>query len=141
VFEFHGWIRIWAGDLDEITMADEHAAIQRIQEKAAEAEKRMDCWFELKETFNNQHVLVLHGLRNHPQTALLELFNWIGVNYPMSYGLLYIHNEEDVERSNEFVVYRLAHGKVTEFQDSFLSPYIPTIGHAFDPEKGNSKKP
>jgi hypothetical protein len=44
------------------------------------------------------------------------LFRRVGEQYPLSYGLLYVHDDEHpAAQNNEFVVYRLAHGKATEF--------------------------
>lgn len=50
---------------------------------------------------------------------------------PDSYGLLYVHDDEDNKRgsdySNEFRVWRLARGACEETTDPFLSPYFPTV--------------
>jgi Immunity protein 7 len=128
MFEFHGWITVQVADPEEITEEQEEVALQRIQKKVAETQQETYGWFEVKTSMNNLTVIVAHGLRNHTQPMPLELFVWVGENYPLSYGLLYIHdNEWDLKRDNEFVVYRLAQGKITEFQDQFLSPVIPTI--------------
>ncbi|WP_255297566.1 Imm7 family immunity protein [Leptospira kirschneri] len=44
-----------------------------------------------------------------------------------SYGLLYIHDEEDdkneIDHSNEFVVWKLARGHLNQEKDPFLSPF------------------
>jgi len=52
-------------------------------------------WFEIRETSNGQIVVVMHGLRNHRQAGPRELFGWVGAEYPLSYGLLYVHDDED----------------------------------------------
>jgi hypothetical protein len=127
VYEFHGWINIWACDPDEGGLAEAEAAIVAIRARLAQAEQEIGGWFEVRGTFNGQIVLVAHGLRNHRQAGPAELFRWVGEQYPLSYGLLYVHDDEDPTRSNEFVVYRLAHGAVTEFADSLLSPFVPTV--------------
>jgi len=50
---------------------------------------------------------------------------------PFSYGLLYVHDDEDHSRGadheNDFRVWRLARGGFGELADPFLSPYIPTV--------------
>ena len=135
MFEFHGWINIWAGDPDETTHADVEAAIAAIRVRAREAEAAIGCWFEVRVTYNGQTVLAAHGLRNHAQDEPRAVFRWIGERYPMSYGLLYVRNEWDVPRSNAFVVYRLAYGVITEFPDSLLSPCVPTVDDGLDPEQ------
>ena len=139
MFEFHGWIRIWAGDPDETTYVDANAALAAIRVRVQEAQAAIGCWFEVGDGYNGQFVLVAHGLRNHPQDEPLAVFRWVAERYPMSYGLLYVHNEWDLPRNNEFVVYRLAHGVITEFPDSLLSPFIPTVDDGLDPEQRRSR--
>src|SRR5687768_12825893 len=67
MFEFHGWIRIWAGDPDETTYVDANAALAAIRVRVQEAQAAIGCWFEVGDGYNGQFVLVAHGLRNHPQ--------------------------------------------------------------------------
>src|SRR4051794_32801997 len=112
MFEFHGWINICAADPDETTYADVESAIATIQARAREAEAAIRCWCEVRSTYNEQIVLVIHGLRNPPQDEPLAVFQWVAERYPLSYGLLYVRNEWDVARRNEFVVYRLARGVI-----------------------------
>ena len=57
----------------------------------------------------------------------LELFYKISEIAPGSYGLLYIHNDEDKKNYNSFCVYKAAKGKVTKLEDVYLSPYIPIV--------------
>jgi hypothetical protein len=127
MYEFHGWIRFWACDPDEGGEPEKTAAIATIRDRLAQAENEILGWFEIRPTFNGQIVVVAHGLRNHKQNGPSELFRWIGERYPLSYGLLYIYDDESPAHGNEFVVQRLAHGKLTEFVDSLLSPYTPTV--------------
>jgi hypothetical protein len=127
VYEFHGWINIRACDPDEGGLAQAEAAIVALRARLARAEQEIGGWFEVRDTFNGQIVVVTHGLRNHRQPGPPELLRWIGEKYPLSYGLLYVHDDEHPAQNNEFVVYRLAHGRVTEFADCLLSPFEPTV--------------
>lgn len=76
-------------------------------------------------------MLLAHGLRNHRYEPVIDLFRWVAVELPFSYGLLYVHDDEDTHRGadhvNEFQVWRLARGEFEELADPFLSPYIPTV--------------
>ena len=139
MFEFHGWITLWAGDPDETSWVDVQAAIEAIRARAREAVEQIGCWFEVRDRGPGHGVLVAHGLRNHPQDEPLAVFRWVAERYPMSYGLLYVHNEWDQPRRNEFVVYRLAHGVIAEFPDALLSPYIPTVDDGLDPEERRAR--
>jgi hypothetical protein len=75
---------------------------------------------------------------------VIDLFRRVATELPFSYGLLYVHDDEDslwditdeqIARhgnnyDNEFRVWRLARGEFEERADPFLSPYIPTVESA-----------
>ncbi|EKR71261.1 Imm7 family immunity protein [Leptospira noguchii] len=77
---------------------------------------------------NGQICLTMSGLFNHRSAFVIDILKRIAVIMPGSYGLLYIHNEEDdkgeIDYSNEFVVWKLARGNLTLEKDPFLSPCI-----------------
>ncbi|EKO16524.1 immunity 7 family protein [Leptospira kirschneri] len=54
----------------------------------------------------------MSGLFNHRSALIIDIFKKISDIMPGSYGLLYIHDEEDdkneIDHSNEFVVWKLA---------------------------------
>ena len=58
---------------------------------------------------------------------LIALFETIGKIAEGSYGLLYLRNDEDKEKYNNFVVHRLARGTVEIYPDTLLSPMIPNV--------------
>lgn len=134
MFEFHGWstIRVYASDSEslEIIHAREEHAISRVRARIRETQDEFSQ-FGLQRTSNALIVLQTHGLRNHRYEPVLELFQWVATEFPLSYGLLYVHDDEDVRRgfdySNEFRVWRMARGELIEFDDPFLSSYIPTV--------------
>jgi len=139
VFEFHGWSRIGVDDRDDADMdtihGREEAAITRLREAMREADDGFSL-FDLRRTSNGLIVLSAHGLRNHRYEPVIELFRWVAAELPLSYGLLYVHDDEDHKRGsdheNEFRVWRLARGAFEEMADPFLSPYIPTVQPPFE---------
>ena len=58
---------------------------------------------------------------------ILNIYYLIAKKAVGSYGLLYVHDDEAKDDSNNFVVYKLARGKVDRIADTFLSPFIPTV--------------
>lgn len=79
---------------------------------------------------NGRYYVHLGGCPNRRGThgpALIELFAQVGQLAPGSYGLLYVHDDEDPKHGLDFRVFRLARGAVTEHADRFLSPVIPTL--------------
>ncbi len=86
------------------------------------------------------HVLSIAGHRNHRYEPVIDLFRWLAVNGPGSYGLLYVWDDEDHKHGdyqNLFRVWRLARGVLEERSDPFLSPPIPTVEDPYDPAREN----
>ena len=140
MFEFHGWARVRIapdkverGGLDDAKLAAVEAvrlAMKRFGDDDA-------SWFDVRMTVNSMVVLAVHGRRNHRQRRVFELFRWLAVEYPDSYGLLYVHDgdcatEEDDGFINEFRAWRLVRGRLEEMSDPFLSPLVPTIDDPWD---------
>ena len=146
MFEFHGWATICVDDTDDpdlsVLHARENEAVARLRVAMSEADDRFSL-IDLKQLGNGLIVLLVHGLRNHRYEPVIELFRWVAVELPCSYGLLYVQDDEDHDRDadyeNEFRVWRLALGTFEECADPFLSPRIPTVEPPWewptDPEK------
>lgn len=130
--EVHGWIT-----LRETYKLVEEENIEGILEKI---QREIDsCAYpSLQIKVNNgEYFIEFSRYANHRSgdvTDLLSLFETVGRIAEGSYGLLYMHDDEDREHYNDFVVYRLARGRVTVFQDSFLSPLIPVVEDGENPE-------
>ncbi|MBL9163419.1 MAG: hypothetical protein JNL18_11840 [Planctomycetaceae bacterium] len=102
-------------------------------------------WQFQRQLNNERGVLTFSSSRNHRggTPVAVEVLEWLAVNGTGSYGILYLHDDEDigesahshgrdgVDRSNVFRVWRLLSGQVKEFDDPFLSPIVPIInpGH------------
>jgi hypothetical protein len=79
---------------------------------------------------NGEAHLWASGAKNHAvsiKPELLDLYHYIARAAPGSYGLLYIRDDEDPVHHNDFQVYALAHGALTERTDPFLSPFVPVV--------------
>jgi hypothetical protein len=134
LFEFHGWATIRVNDRDDADISvihdREEQAIARLREAMQKADDGFSL-FDVRRTSNGLIVLLAHGLRNHRYEVVIDLFRWLADNLPDSYGLLYVHEDEDHDRDanheNEFRVWRLARGELSELGDPFLSPCIPTL--------------
>lgn len=79
------------------------------------------------------------GHRNHKSGYQTEeeMLEWIRVNLPYSYGLLYMHDDESKDYPDDFVVYKLAKNKITRVADAYLSPLYKEVdegywGESFD---------
>jgi len=89
-------------------------------------------------------ILTMSSSRNHRGMAptVLKVFAWLARHVSGSYGLVYLHDDEDegesaracgrdwTDHTNAFSVWRLLEGNVEEFDDPFLSPIAPKTGPA-----------
>lgn len=127
MFEYHGWATVQATAGDE-EPADAQASYDRVAEMVAPLTSAPG--FASLEWVNGMLQFHLGGFVNHrgqQGQEVLDVFHSIGKIAPGSYGVLYVHDDEDVETSNEFVVYVMRRGQVSEERDQFLSPRAPTI--------------
>ncbi|MGW4942517.1 Imm7 family immunity protein [Actinoplanes sp. NPDC004185] len=125
MFEYHGWItlRSTAEAVDD----DPPLRLEEIQHLVNQLAGH--GLTDLRPV-NGQYQVHLAGHPNHRGTQgtdVIELFGRVGALAPGSYGLLYVHDDEDPEHNLEFRVFRLMRGIVTEHADHFLSPVIPTL--------------
>lgn len=124
-----------ACDRDDLDLFD------RFEVFMAECDDGLLSWSFQRALNNVRGVLTFSSSRNHrgKSPTSLRIMEWLAANGTGSYGLLYLHDDEDanevskrygrdgVDRTNEFRVWRLSSGKLQEFDDPFLSPIIPSI--------------
>ncbi len=131
MFEFHGWavVRYHAHDTDDV--------LQEQCWRALEQRTRLvDTNIVRMQSYNGCDSLLVFGQYNHRSEDVIELFRWVGANAPGSYGILYVRDDEDIsdaeDHTNEFRVWRLCRGNLTEQADPFLSPFVPTVEDSYD---------
>jgi hypothetical protein len=118
---------------DEVDSADDDL-FDRIEQFLATYSPPDLDWHFRRHMNNVKGTLLLSSSRNHrgdPPSAI-GVLRWLAREGPGSFGLVYVHDDEDDKRTgsdhrNEFRVWRLLAGDVSELADPFLSPIIPTI--------------
>lgn len=123
--EVHGWIT-----LRETYRAVEDENMERVLDMVEREIRRLTRPAIQIKVNNGAYYIEFSLYTNHLSgdvTELLAFYENVGRMAQGSYGLLYMHNDEDDGLCNDFVVRRLARGQVTIFQDKFLSPLIPTV--------------
>lgn len=134
MYEFHGWatIRETYKNIDK-----DEDNIDFIVKDLKEYIKKLDMFnwiFDIK-VFNGDYHLIASGFTNHSYPAseqLFGLYKYIAQIAPGSYGMIYIHDDEDKRGfDNDFRVHVLAKGIIEEKADPFLSPFVPTIEDAY----------
>jgi hypothetical protein len=82
---------------------------------------------------NNQVTFLASALHNHRGGYIIDVFKTLGTLAPGSYGILhYNDNEVNMNADERFILYVMKKGKVSEEQDCFLSPRVPTIEDEYD---------
>ncbi|MEU7861826.1 Imm7 family immunity protein [Nonomuraea sp. NPDC049141] len=125
--EYHGWVTIreTAGVEDDYDSLLE----RQVEEIRAYLAQIPDYGLIDLRWLNGIPSLHVAGHPNHDSgwaDTLLDLFQRIGRLAPGSYGLLHLWDDEGTH-PNEFRVYRLVRGQLSEHTDSLLSPAIPTL--------------
>jgi hypothetical protein len=136
VFEVHGWASVTSSTY-EIDGEADAKLVRLLQERIEGVRVRGLVTVHLDVGLNGDlNALSISGFRNHRYDLVIELFQWLAKNAPGSYGLLYVHDDEDFRRGadyqNVFRVWRLARGTLQEMDDPFLSPRIPVTEDPFD---------
>jgi hypothetical protein len=125
--EYHGWLTLRAAtqDVDDDRLGVLAASVRK-QIDQGNADNRV---IGIR-VVNANYMLWYAGCTNHWSTELDDIFDLlksIATEAPGSYGLLYLWDDEDFQHENEFRVWKLAKGVLTEEQDPFLSPCVPMI--------------
>lgn len=127
MLELHGWVTI--RETYKVSDNEEENIDIIIQKLKREVEKL--SWFKPQiNALNGSWFLefTLFSNRKNPQTQeVFKLYKRIGELAEGSYGLIYLYDDEDERKGNEFQVFSLSRGTVKEFSDSYLSPVIPTV--------------
>lgn len=127
MLELHGWVTI--RETYKVSF-DEEDHVDIVIEKIKNEIDRLS-WFKPQiKALNGEWFMefTIYANRLNPQTQeVFQLYEKIGELAEGSYGLIYLHDDEDEGKGNEFQVHALSRGRVKEFRDTFLSPFIPTV--------------
>ena len=127
--ELHGWIKL-RETYKAVDEDNDDEIIKNIQEEIDKIEYPK---LQIR-AINGEFFIDFSLYTNHLSgdvKDLIAFFETVGKIAEGSYGLLYLHNDEDEENYNNFIVHRLARGKVEIYRDKLLSPIIPTIEDAW----------
>ena len=125
-------------DLDDQVDAEDRKLWKRLRNWL---ESHDDAWLEwqfFEEMNNDRGVLQFFTSRYHRRSCIWDLIGWIAKYGIGSYGLVYVHDDEDrigakhygrghADYTNVFRVWRILGGKVDELEDPFLSPIVPRV--------------
>jgi hypothetical protein len=127
-----------AGPLDAAVDAADAGLWASFREWMAENGSPWLLW-SLYEHHNNHHgLLQVYLSRNHRASPIWDMLVWIADHGPGSYGLFYVHDDEDSpdppdardipeDYTNAFRVHRIMNGRVEELADPFFGPIVPNL--------------
>ncbi|KDN80810.1 Imm7 family immunity protein [Kitasatospora cheerisanensis] len=130
MFEYHGWVTVResAAAEDDEDFTTERARLRRLVAGIEERARQVGGHGLLDVRWiNGEPFVQLAGFANHRDPGIPEFFREVGARAPGSYGLLYVHDDEDRAHPEGFVVHRMVRGRVSEHQDALLSPCIPVL--------------
>lgn len=135
MYQFHGWITLVPSiDTDDYDMSDEIEIAQKVKEFIKKITNDWGNSLLKLHTVNAHFYVIIAGCTNHRREEIddvFELFKYVGKIASGSYGLLYIRDNEDQNGfDNEFQVFALRKGLLTQHKDKILSPCIPIIDKA-----------
>jgi hypothetical protein len=130
--------------LDEVDAIDDEVdAADRVLWRAFRAwmtDRHDDLfkWHFYDEVNHDRGVLLFFTSRNHRGSSLWDVLEWISTNATGSYGLVHVHDDEDLvgvqqygrgthDYSKVFRVHRILNGQREELEDQYLSPIVPRI--------------
>lgn len=149
MFRYYGWIALEYHTHDTDTILQDHA-ISRFKKYVEDSHFEDDTYIISRR--NGIDSFIISRMHNHKHDDIICLYKWVAEKLPGSYGLLYIHDDEDfngpynrkydyddleIDNSNKFIVWKLMRGVLTKEEDPFFSPCIPAIEDEYDPSRGD----
>lgn len=131
-----------AGDMldqiDDLVRQADHRVHADLESFLSQYEPPDLDWHFRAQMNNAGGILTMSSSRNHRgmTPTVLGVLAWLARHAPGSYGLVYLHDDEDegdsarargrdgTDHTNAFRVWRLLEGRVEEFDDPFLSPIV-----------------
>lgn len=137
MFQFHGWATVHYHTHDTDSAQQDHCWRQLVEHVATIPNELL---IQLQR-YNGCDSVHVAGQHNHRAEYIIALFRWIADTAPGAYGLLYVRDDEDQSRDNDYTnrfrVWRLCRGQLTECDDSFLSPAIPIVEDPYDESRND----
>jgi len=129
MIDINGWICIRESFVEEGVDENKLKSIIKLIESKIEKDLDHDNEYYDLRSINYSVYLTITAAHNHQGGHVIDFFKWVSSIASGSFGLLYVQDDEDIERGNEnkFKVWRMRKGKVDELEDPFLSPVNPEI--------------
>ncbi|WP_179022266.1 Imm7 family immunity protein [Winogradskyella forsetii] len=129
MIEFNGWAIIresFREENDNDVLLN--SIVKQIEQKISTELDYGNEIYSLKYLNGTYHLSIMVN-HNRRTEHVIDFFKWIAEISKGSYGILYVQDDEDIERGNEneFKVWCMKKGKVTELKDIYFSPLNPEV--------------
>jgi hypothetical protein len=132
VFEYHAWVTIQDTTGDE---GPSPATLDAIRAAVSDSDLRHRVSLDER---NVSWFLTVHGLNNHRNPNVVNLFETVARIAPGSYGILFTQDDEAGlgtprgpdeigEHDNWWYCRVMQRGRVERHTDRWLSPHVPTV--------------
>lgn len=122
--EFHAWITIRQSYLN---VDEDDSELQRI---ILNIKRKINGSIASLVVKNGEYCLAAHSYSNHFSKEYDEFFEIVDFVQKIavgSYGVIYVYDDEKLEKNNLFRVYVIKKGKLQILDDVYLSPFIPEV--------------
>ncbi len=122
--EFHAWITIRQSYLN---VDEDDCESERI---ISDIKRKISGSIAHLIIKNGEYCLTAHTYSNHLSAEYKEFFEIVDFVQKIaagSYGVIYIHDDESLDKNNMFQVYVIKKGKLQVSDDVYLSPFIPEV--------------
>ena len=133
MYEYHGWITVRT-KYENIETEDEDDLLLKTVADIKKYIINLNWGHGVLDIrpINAEFHIWTSGYHNHKpleKDSPVEFFRYVGDVAPGSYGILYVRDDYDMEHENynKFKVYVLARGQLREYEDPFLSPFVPVV--------------
>lgn len=123
--EFHAWVTLRLS-----YMADDDEDDYKLYNIIEKIKRRIKDSIASIIVKNGEFFLVAHSFSNHlsrEYDEFFEIIDFIRKTAPGSYGIMYMFDDEDMQKNNAFKVYVLKKGKLQVLDDIYLSPFFPEV--------------
>jgi len=123
--ELHGWLCIRETAADEDMVPPK----QGILEKVLEIVENNKCGITMQIANGERYLQTLFCANHRTEEVgeIIHIYQRISSMATGSYGMIYLHDDEDADHFNSFVVYLFRRGHCGMHIDPYFSPCIPTI--------------
>lgn len=127
MIELHGWLSVRETYENEDMLSQN--TIDTIMKNVQSIIENGKCGIKLQYANGMPFISTLFcsNHRTNETDEIIETYKRVSETASGSYGIIYLHDDEDKKHYNEFQVFVFRKGCCSYYTDTFFSPCIPTV--------------